>query len=330
MDVSLFLQWWMIPVLVILGAGIVVLVLRSRSKSAKAVPVAHTERLTRLPEFKRAISMFRGLAIGVTALAVVAAFGAGYIAARPAAVNSNQNDDYKRDILLCLDISGSMVDIDAQILDKFKDIARGLDGERIGMRVWDSSSVMVFPLTSDYDYIIEQLDLYQRAFTRDLSEEEYFSYNAGANLGNGASLVGDGLASCALDFQEENENNRPRSIILATDNFVNGQQIFSLEQAGQLAVDRGVRVYGINPYDFGAFDPPSAQMREVVEKTGGLYYPLDFGDSVNSIVESIQATEAGYIETPPQAQIVDRPGGWLVMLFVLVGGMVVLAWRLRL
>jgi hypothetical protein len=222
-----------------------------------------------------------------------------------------------------------MVDVDAELLGVFQDIASNLDGERIGMRIFDSSSVMAFPLTSDYDYIIDQLGRYERAFQGALGADEQFNYAAGTANGNGASLVGDGLASCALDFSDTDDNDRPRSIILATDNMVNGQQIFSLEQAGQLAIDNDVRIYAINPFDFGG-DPVSAQLQNVSETSGGAYFPLDFAETVSGIVDRINAIEAGYIETPPEVQIVDRPGPLLPLIMVLVIGVCLVAWRVRL
>jgi Ca-activated chloride channel family protein len=329
MDVGLLLWWWMLPLLLLVGGAVGVLAVVRRRRADRGKPVAHMDRLTALPRYRRAFARYRAwTALGLVLL-ILTGVGTAFVAARPAAVNANQNDDYKRDILLCLDVSGSMVDVDADILGVFQDIAAGLDGERIGMRIFDASSVMAFPLTSDYDYIVDQLGRYQRAFLGTLGPDEQFSYAAGTSNGNGASLVGDGLASCALDFADTDDTDRPRSIILATDNMVNGQQIFSLEQAGQLAIDNDVRVYAINPFDWGG-DPVSSQLQTVAETTGGAYFALDFADTVSSIVDRIGAIEAGYIETPPEVQIVDRPGPLLPLLMVLIIGICVVAWRVRL
>lgn len=329
MDVGLLLWWWMLPALLVVGGLVGALAIVRRRRRDRGKPVAHMDRLTALPRYRSAFARYRAwTALGLVVL-IVSGVGTAFIAARPAAVNANQNDDFKRDILLCLDVSGSMIDVDAEILGVFQEIAAGLDGERIGMRIFDASSVMAFPLTSDYDYIIEQLGRYERAFLGTLGPDEQFNYGAGTTNGNGASLVGDGLASCALDFADTDDTDRPRSIILATDNVVNGQQIFSLEQAGQLAIDNDVRVYAINPFDFGG-DPVSAQLQNVAETTGGAYFALDFADTVSNIVERVNAIEAGYIETPPEVQIVDRPGPLLPILMMLVVGVCVVAWRVRL
>jgi Ca-activated chloride channel homolog len=328
-DVTLLWPW-------VVGAAAVVAValaalglLLPRRRRDRGLPVAHVDRMTGLAAFRGALLRYRAWIAGALVAALAGAIVAGAIGSRPSGVHANQEDDYKRDIVLCLDVSGSMVDVDAEILGVYQQIASELDGERIGMRVWDASSVMAFPLTSDYDYIAGQLGRYQRALNGQLGPDEQFNYLAGTTNGLGASLVGDGLASCVLDFADLEASERPRSIILATDNMVNGQQIFSLPQAGQLAVDHEVRVYAINPFDWGG-DPASNELREVSEGTGGAYFPLDFAQTVPQIVDRINAIEAGYIETPPQIQLVDQPGAMPLVVLVLTALVCAIAWRVRL
>lgn len=329
MDVTLL--WpWMLGLVVVVALAVVLLgLLLPRRRRDRGLPVAHVDRMTGLAVFRSALLRYRLWIGGALAASLVGAVVAGAIAARPSGINANQEDDYKRDIVLCLDVSGSMVDVDAEILDVYQDIARELDGERIGMRIFDASSVMSFPLTSDYDYIADQLGRYQRALNGTLGPDEQFNYLAGTASGLGASLVGDGLASCVLDFADLEASERPRSIILATDNVVNGQQIFSLPQAGQLAVDNEVRVYAINPFDWGG-DMASQELRDAAEGTGGAYFALDFAQTVPQIVDRVNAIEAGYIETPPQLQLVDRPGAMPLVVLLLVAGVCAIAARVRL
>ena len=329
MDVMLL--WpWVLPIVLLVGLALIVLgFLLPKRRRDRGLPVAHVDRMTALPAFRGALLRYR-LWVAAALLAAIAGIAvAGTIASRPSGVHANHEEDYKRDIVLCLDVSGSMVDVDAEILGVYQQIAAGLDGERIGMRIFDASSVMAFPLTSDYDYIQRQLGRYVRALTGTLGPEEQFNYLAGTASGLGASLVGDGLASCVLDFADLEESERPRSIILATDNVVNGQQIYTLPQAGQLAVDNEVRVYAINPFDWGG-DAPSQELREVAEGTGGAYFALDFAQTVPQIVDRVNAIEAGYIETPPQIQVIDRPGPLPLVLLLLAAAVCLIAWRARL
>ncbi|WP_306233634.1 vWA domain-containing protein [Agrococcus beijingensis] len=325
------LLWpWLLPVVIVVGLGAALLgLLLPKRRRERGLPVAHVDRMTSLAVFRGALLRYRVGIASALALAVVGVGVAGAVASRPSGIAANQEEDFKRDIVLCLDVSGSMVDVDAEILAVYQQIAAELDGERIGMRIFDASSVMAFPLTSDYDYIQEQLGRYVRALNGTLGPEEQFNYLAGTASGLGASLVGDGLASCVLDFADLEASERPRSIILATDNVVNGQQIFSLPQAGQLAVDNEVRVYAINPFDFGG-DMYSQELRDIAEGTGGAYFALDFAQTVPQIVDRVNAIEAGFIETPPQIQVIDRPGALPLIVLLLVAGVCLIAARVRL
>lgn len=329
MDVMLLWPWMLVALVVVAIVLAVLGLWLPRRKRDQGLPVAHVDRMTSLAVFRSALLRYRLWIGGALLLSLVGAGVAATVGARPSGIHANQEDDYKRDIMLCLDVSGSMVDVDAEILGVYQQIALELDGERIGMRIFDASSVMSFPLTSDYDYIADQLGRYQRALSGTLGPDEQFNYLAGTANGLGASLVGDGLASCVLDFADLEASERPRSIILATDNMVNGQQIFSVPQAGQLAVDHEVRVYAINPFDWGG-DMESQELRETAEGTGGAYFPLDFAQTVPQIVDRVNAIEAGYIETPPQIQVVDRPGSLPLAVLIIVAALCAVAWRVRL
>lgn len=333
MGLGALMWWWWLPlvVIVIVAAAIVGFGIRRRRRPARTgKPVAHVDRLTALKAYRSAMREYRWLTAGALVIVMLAGVLTAITAARPATIDAQQNEDYKRDILLCLDVSGSMVDVDAQIVRIYRDIVQGLSGERIGMRIWDATGYLAFPMTSDYEYILDQLGRYERAFEGRLAADEQFDYAAGTSSAAGASLVGDGLASCANDFSEiTGENDRPRSIILATDNFVNGNQIYSLEQAGQLAIDNAVRVYAINPAHFTT-DSASIQLQEVAEATGGKYFPLDFGGTVRSIITEINSLEAGYIQTPPEVQVIDNPGTRPVWIGILLIMFLAFAWRARL
>lgn len=164
--------------------------------------------------------------------------------------------------------------------------------------------------------------------------------------GRGSSLIGDGLASCANGFPDTGSGNigsgdadrpdagqrRSRSIVLATDNFLSGDPIFTLEQAAALARERDVRVYALNPGDFD-YGPgpgqPGARLRTAAEASGGAYYQLDSPDAVAGIVRSVQETEATALKGAPRAVVSDRPE--LPLALALVSGLVLAgaSWRLR-
>ena len=240
--------WWMLPLwLAVIGAVAWFVIRRERSRDAAAaasLPVANSERLTQLPGYQRALRRYRVLVFGlVTSIVLVLVAGVG-LSMRFARLDVTQPDLKNRDIVLCLDVSGSMIDYDTEVVDVFSDLAERFQGERISLVVFNASAVTYFPLTSDYDYIQKQFAQLQEEFAAD----EEGTYYRGTLLGNGSSLVGDGLATCAVRFDATDEP-RSRSVILVTDNLIAGEPIFTLPEAGQLASERNVRVYGINPGD---------------------------------------------------------------------------------
>lgn len=325
-----FIFWWMPLVAVaVIAIVIAVRVLRRRSREVSndaSLPVAHSERLTALPRYRSALARYRvmlGCAAGFLILAII---GGVALASRPASATLTQPDLANRDIVLCLDVSGSMVDYDAQIVDVFADLSGEFTGERIALVLFNASAVTYFPLSSDYSYIAEQLERLRGTF-----EDGDASLESGTLFGNGSSLIGDGLASCAQRFDTPDAD-RSRSIILATDNLLAGEAIFSLPQAGELAVQRDIRVYGINPGDTAARDylsDLSEEFQNVVRRTGGAYYALDDPSAVPGIVDRIVAEQAAVLPGTPQLVVGDVPQLPFILLLVGVSGFLVLVWRVR-
>jgi hypothetical protein len=231
--------------------------------------------------------------------------------------------------MLCLDVSGSMVEADAQVVKTFAKLARGFDGERIGLTMFDSSSVSVFPLTNDKSFIVERLtELGDALDVKDGSNYKLFN---GTTLGQGSSLIGDGLASCVLRF-DNLDTERSRSVILATDNAVAGAQIITLPEAASLAKEKKVRVYGLNPNDYSTEsfeEETSKEFRKSVERTDGGYYALKSAKTVPEIIKTITSQEATVLKTAPQRVRNDRPQLVGAIALLGVGALVVVAWRLR-
>ena len=324
------IAWWAPLVwLAALAAAVgvaAVLVRRSRARTAASLPIAHRDRLTALPGYARALRRYRLLLVGLVASGLVLLIGVAAITARPASVSSVQPELSNRDIVLCLDVSGSMVDYDKQVLDVFGELAEQFTGERISLVVFNASAVTRFPLTTDYEYIAEQF-----AALREDFDSENSDYYRGTLFGNGSSLVGDGLASCAVRFDTPDAE-RSRSVILVTDNLIAGEPIFTLAEAGQLARDRGVTVFGINPGDTAAksyLADLAIEFRTVVEGTGGSYFALDDPKAIPSIVDQITAQQAAEMVGEPQVVLTDQPAVPVLVAVLGLVGLFVFAWRLR-
>ena len=152
---------WMPLVLggVVAAVIAVLVVLRRRPGRADRdiVSAAHTERMLRMPEYKSAYRRAL-LKLGAMFVLVLVSLGAfSVVAARPITTDVADTDRVNRDIVLCLDVSGSMTAADAAIVQRFLELVEQFHGERIALVVWDSSAAQVFPLNDDYDYVEEQL-----------------------------------------------------------------------------------------------------------------------------------------------------------------------------
>ena len=173
----------------------------------------------------------------------VAGIAAAALAMRPLSEQVRERSTLNRDVMLCLDVSGSMKELDESILRQFIDIAAGLPGDRIGLTIWNGAAITVFPLTDDTDYVAATLE-----FAVDQLNRGARSFVMGTEEG-GSSLIGDGLASCVLRFDRLDEE-RARSIVFATDNALAGDPIVSLHSAAAMARAKDIRVYAVAPANY--------------------------------------------------------------------------------
>lgn len=321
----LVLCWALAGVLV---AAVVVVLQRRRRRDAAAVPVAHTERLTALPAYAAALRRYRALLWTVVVAVVLLVATSALLSGRLVSLTTVQPELRNRDIVLCLDVSGSMIDYDAQIVETFSELTEEFDGERIGLVLFNASAVTSFPLTSDYAYARSQLD----ALHDDLVDPDTdWAFANGTLLGNGSSMIGDGLASCVMRF-DDLDAERSRSVVFATDNYVAGEQIMTLPEAGEFARENEVVVFGLNPGDVESLDyigEFADEMREVVEATDGSYWALEDPEAVPGIVEQVQARQAERFTGEPILVVSDEPIVPVLAGFAALGAVMFAGWRLR-
>jgi hypothetical protein len=328
MLVNLWLVGGWIALAVVLVLVVILVHRRRRRRGDAAVHVAHADRLTALPGYAPALRRYRVLLATVLVAATLLAAAAIILSGRLVSLTTVQPEMRNRDIVLCLDVSGSMIDYDAQIVETFSQLTEEFDGERIGLVLFNASAVTSFPLTSDYGYAREQLD----TLHADLVDPETdWAFANGTLLGNGSSMIGDGLASCVMRF-DDLDTERSRSIVFATDNYVAGEQIMTLPEAGEFAQSKDVLVFGLNPGDVGSLDyigEFADEMQSVVEGTGGSYWALDDPAAVPSIVEQVQARQAERFTGEPILVVSDEPTWPVVAAFAALAAVMVAGWRLR-
>lgn len=289
--------WWGLVALLAIAvtAGLAWGWPRRPDRQPSAVLFAAAARLRALPRFQQlARARRRWLTIELLALAVASA-GVALLVARPVQQGTSADERATRDVVLCLDVSGSMRPVVQAVLAAFETLADDLAGERIGLVLFDSAAVTVFPLTDDATYIREVLHATQAEVSGRVVP--------GTRLGDvGSSLIGDGLASCLLRFDRDDPT-RSRTVVLATDNQTSGKELFTLAQATRRAIDDGVLVFGIAPSgnSVRATDELAAQ----AQLTGGRILLLGPHTDLDSITSAVDSTQRRALQLPGRPQAAE-------------------------
>ena len=310
--------------------------------------LANSASLFQLPAVRARIRAQRWLHAGLAVLLVVCLLSASAVAGRPVRVTERSDALANRDIVLCLDVSTSMINIDASVLKTFSEILEDFDGERVGIVAWNSSAQTIVPLTDDYELLRDQLtelgdvldiDPENVTFKQQLAYQEAFGGTVNSSI-NGSSLAGDGLASCAQAFDNQGLE-RSRSIILATDNQVidpDKEQIYPLPDAVKLLNERKIRLFSI----YGADDDQDFQnlldkspkesheeLKTVTEEQGkGRFYDVEDSGTGGQIVKELEKTEVSALGGRKQTRRTDVPQRLVITLsLVLLGYLGLTTWR---
>lgn len=333
---AILIFWWMLLVWAALIIGYFVLrywlsARRKRILTASEVPVAHTVRLTDLPEYVAAFKRYRLLTRLTAALLTVGMLSAILLTARPAVISIIKPVQKNRDIMLCLDASGSVLKADTMLINRFNTLVSSFNGQRFGLTLFNSSAVTIIPLNDNYQLITEQLRVAGEAFQA--QKGDTFTKLANGTLAgfsSGTSLTSDGLASC-IQHMGDNSQARSQSIVLATDNEVNGTPIVGMTQAIEMARERDIRVFVIDP---GVSETDKAgdhgQLKIVADQTDGSYYLLNDPQAVNSLVDAITEQEPASFVGLPQPANNDSPKIFLYAAVLLTVASLALLWRLEL
>lgn len=260
---------------------------------------AHTDRLMASPRFARLIAAERRRALISLVCVGSMLLGSLLLVGRLASATTTEDAGSNRDIVLCLDVSNSMLIADEKVLDSYARLATRLRGERIALVIWNGSARTVFPLTDDTELIAEQLAAAAQALKKSDLE-----FKEGTTSGRGGySLIGDGLASCLMRFDRLDQP-RSRTIVLATDNDPDGKENVTVPQAIDMAVAKKIVVHSIAPQE----DQLVGALRQQTHRTGGELYLLGYKDSSEGIVAAIEGTEARRMTGTKRVRISDIPG----------------------
>ena len=241
---------------------------------------------------------------------------------------------------MCMDISSSMDELNLEMCEQLREVVKKLDGERFGITIFNAKSVLLVPLTNDYEYVLETLDKLEESLKVSMEMEEsdydytsydfdfelfYYKYD-GTLSDTASSLIGDGLASCLYNFPDLTENTeRSRLIIFTTDNELNGTPYVTLDEATRLCGKNDVKVFAIGPDNIVDEDA----FKSSVESTGGKYYRSTSSKAYEHLIDDIEKTEDS-VMNKIETIIYDQPQIVFICMVIFAGVYFVLSRKVKL
>lgn len=314
--------------------------------------IAHTKTIKFLPAYRRAARHYRILMICAAISLLVTLFSLTASAARPIERQENKSIIENRDIVLCLDISGSMYSYMGDLLKYFKTIVKGLKSERIAVTIFDGKPANLIPLTDDHDALLEIIDTLGASDSK--NSYTYTSRFAPIVSGTSTSAIGDGVMGCVNSLDLSEKNMRAKSVIIATDNmygenkYGESSQSVDIGQVARYAARYNVTFYGLFTGDNVTYNDGINKKNEfkkaVEDTTGGTFHDLndyykkinsvavakDANSTIESIIKLILKQETAKIEGAPEVIYTDQPNVYLYISGICFLIFLAIIWRLRL
>lgn len=287
-----------------------------KNEYKKGVKIANTDLLFEDAYYKRIFITYYVLRFVLIIALLVSIVASFVVLSKPYYVKKIQQEKYNRDIMICLDISSSVNDLNLKLVKELQDTVKNLSGERVGIVAFNTSPVLLAPLSDDYNYTLEQLENIHTAIKvttkgRMVSAREWLRWDnflyGGTLIGNelrGSSLIGDGLTSGLINFPPDSKD-RTKIIIFATDNDKNGDGYLSLMEAAEYCKKKDVTVYGIGTELMYAKD--KEEMKQAMELTGGKFFLEEDSKTFHKITEEIESKSASLVKGKVIMKEVETP-----------------------
>lgn len=328
---------WVLLLGIPLALLLCLLPLKGRKKYKDGKKVANAVMVEELPEYKALKIKYRLFYVLGTVAILAAMILMVIMMARPVEITTIEPELRNRDIFLCMDISDSMDELNYDICDNLKKVVKELDGERFGITIFNGQTVLLVPLTNDYDYVLETIDHLQQVLWTSLNgmetngefnlQDYYYKYSGTLSQTSGSSFIGEGLATTLYSFPElEEDNGRSRSIIFTTDNQLNGTPLITIKEAAELCTQYDVKVFAIAPDHI----EDENNFRNYMLGTGGKYYKNTAPGAYKQLIKDIEATDTS--ETAildVQTLVMDKPQALFVFLLLCLGGYMIICRRMR-
>lgn len=326
--------------LILLMVIVVFIRFKSKDKYKDGKKVGNSDYITETKYYKMMKIRYRILKYLIFTVLIAAIAVATMIYARPVRKEVLNPEINNRDIFLCMDISDSVDELNLEICDELEDLVRGLEGERFGISIFNGRSVLLVPLTTDYEYVISTLKDLKKAFqySSDIADGDWFSIISnidyetyyykyeGTLCDYGSSFIGDGLASCLYSFPDLKEDtSRTRLIIFSTDNELNGEPTVTVDQATELCAKNNVKVFALSPRNVVDED----NFKDAILSTGGSYHKSTERKAVDKLIGEIKATKDS-VMYEQEVIYIDQPQAMFIVLLILVSLFIILSRRIKL
>ncbi|WP_437881129.1 vWA domain-containing protein [Pseudomonas sp. LRF_L74] len=217
-----------------------------------------------------------------------------------------------RDLLLAVDVSGSMSYADMRWNDKptsrlelvrnlFGDFVEGRHGDRVGLILFGSRAYLQSPLTFDRRTVRAWLD------------------EAVINIAGPQTAIGDAIGLAVKRLRERPADSRV--LVLITDGANNAGEIDPLT-AARLAAEEHVRIYtigiGADPQKSGVMgmlglnpgvDLDEPTLTAIAEQTGGSYFRARSGDELKDIESTLDQLEPA-LQNPTNSRPAQALYSW--------------------
>jgi Ca-activated chloride channel family protein len=306
MSVALQYPWiFLIPVILLPWIWI-----RPRARVVGLLP--SEELVVRTPPSFR--QLFRTPILALLLTLIV--FSLAAAAARPYRTAILPAEQQARNLMLTLDISGSMKERDFELgrawvsrLDAVKSVVTEFIDkrlmDRIGLVVFGTEAYLQAPLTLDHTILKQHVSLLQ------------------VGIAGEGTAIGDGLGVSLKRLRDL--PGKSKAIILLTDGVNNSGQVNPL-QAAKVAEDLGIKIHTIGIGTRGRTQPSrspfgnraefdEASLRAIAERSGGRYFYAKNLDELRAVYDEIDSLETSTRSEPPQVVIAEYSA-----LFVTIAG----------
>lgn len=181
-----------------------------KDKYSNGKKIANTQFIKETEYYKQKMKKYKFLSNTLKILSAMIIIITGILIARLVTIQVRSEDKYNRDILISLDISTSECEVNLELIKKFEQIMPSIEGDRIGIVIYNTAPIVYCPLTDDYDYVKECFEVLKEQLKIAIENNGYppVTYKVdgedvpmiwyggvGLNaLERGSSLIGDGLA----------------------------------------------------------------------------------------------------------------------------------------